>query len=302
MKTRLSHKDILSAARVLATKIPSSLIRHGEPTRIYGVPRGGVPVAYALVDNIHAEIMDHPSLADIIVDDLIDSGATMARYPGKPFFALYSKREGKDEAIVAKIMPKTHWIIFPWEESEEKSAEDICTRLLQYIGEDPDREGLKETPKRMLKAWKHWTKGYKENAADVMKVFEDGAENCDEMVVVKDIPVWSHCEHHMCPIFGTATVAYIPDGKIIGLSKIIRLVDIYARRLQVQERLGNQVVDAIQTHLAPLGCGIVMRLRHLCIESRGAEKMGSETITCALRGVFKTQAETRAEFLALGRS
>lgn len=121
------------------------------------------------------------------------------------------------------------------------------------------------------------------------------------MVVVKDIPFYTHCEHHMAPFFGTATIAYLPNKKIVGLSKLSRLLDIYAKRLQVQERLGCQVADAIMEHLGALGCGVVITARHLCMESRGIKKQGSETVTSALRGVFKEDPAVRAEFLALAR-
>jgi GTP cyclohydrolase I len=137
-----------------------------------------------------------------------------------------------------------------------------------------------------------------QDPAAVLKVFEDGAEGCNEMVVVHDIPVYSHCEHHLAPIFGTATVAYIPNGRIVGLSKLPRLVDIFARRLQVQERMTNQIADAIMQHLAPRGCGVVIRARHMCMESRGIKQGGSYTTTSALRACFLLP-EVRAEFLNL---
>lgn len=178
----------------------------------------------------------------------------------------------------------------------------ILELLKHVIGEDPAREGLLETPARAVKAWKEWTSGYGIHPADVLKVFEDGAEGCDEMVVVHDIPIYSHCEHHLAAIFGAATVAYIPDGKIVGLSKLPRLVDIFARRLQVQERLTNQVADAIAKHLQPKGCGVVVKARHMCMESRGIRQPNSYTTTSALRGVFKTDASARAEFLSLTRN
>ena len=125
--------------------------------------------------------------------------------------------------------------------------------------------------------------------------------SCDEMVVVKDIPFYSHCEHHLAPFFGTVTIAYVPDGKIVGLSKLSRVVSAFARRLQVQERLTNQIADALQEHLAPLGVGIVVTARHLCMESRGIEQQGSITITSALRGVMRDSASARSEFLALSK-
>jgi len=179
-------------------------------------------------------------------------------------------------------------------------VEDIMRALLRQVGKDPARSGLVETPARAAKAWKEWTRGYYEAPEDVLKVFEDGAEGCDQMVVVQDIPVYSHCEHHLAPIFGTATVAYIPDGRIVGLSKINRLVDMFARRLQVQERMTNQIADALQDHLRPIGCGVLIRARHFCMESRGV-KQNSLTTTSALRGVFKEDATVRGEFMALAR-
>lgn len=179
------------------------------------------------------------------------------------------------------------------------AVEENIRALLENIGENPDRGGLLETPARVAKAWAHWTSGYGKNPADILKVFEDGADGCDEMIVVKDIPFYSKCEHHMADIFGTATVAYIPSGKIVGLSKLSRLVDIYARRLQVQERLTNQIADSLDLHLQPLGVGVIIKARHMCMESRGICQQGHHTITSALRGVIKTEASSRAEFLLL---
>lgn len=174
-----------------------------------------------------------------------------------------------------------------------------CIRdLLEHIGEDPQRGGLLETPERAAKAWLDWTSGYSMDPAKVLKVFEDGGEGYDEMVVVKDIPVYSHCEHHLAPIFGTATVGYIPNKGIVGLSKLNRLVDIYARRLQVQERMTSQVAEALMEHLKPAGCGVVMKCRHLCMESRGVKQAGAITITSSLQGVF-SDPTVRAEFLKL---
>lgn len=176
---------------------------------------------------------------------------------------------------------------------------DLIHNLLVELGENPEREGLLETPARVLKAWKFWCSGYGKNPADVLKVFEDGSEGCDEMVFQGNIPFFSHCEHHMAPFFGVAHVAYIPNGKIVGLSKLPRLIEIFARRLQVQERLTNQVVDAIMDNLQPLGCGIVFKARHHCMESRGVQKIGTVTTTSALRGNFKEHAEVRSEFMSL---
>lgn len=177
------------------------------------------------------------------------------------------------------------------------NMKDIFHALLGEI-EDPNREGLQETPMRAAKAWKFWCSGYDENPATVLKVFEDGADGYDEMVTVADIPIFSKCEHHLADIFGTATISYIPNGRVVGLSKLARVADIFARRLQVQERLTVQIADCLVEHLQPLGVGVQLRCQHMCMASRGIQAVGTITTTTALRGVIKTQAQTRAEFLA----
>jgi GTP cyclohydrolase I len=177
--------------------------------------------------------------------------------------------------------------------------EDLVRHLLRLIGEDPDREGLQDTPLRFLKAMAEYTKGYRERPEDVLKVFEDGGEGVDEMVIVRDIPLYSLCEHHLAPFFGKAHVGYVPNKKILGLSKISRLVEIYSRRLQVQERLTNQIADALAKHLQPLGVAVVLECRHMCMESRGVKHAGASTVTSALRGSIKANLDTRKEFLAL---
>lgn len=173
----------------------------------------------------------------------------------------------------------------------------LIKMLLIRLGEDPDRPGLQETPQRVMKAWQFWTSGYSVNPKSVLKEFEDGGEHYDEMILVKGIPFYSHCEHHLAPFFGTADIAYIPNKRIVGLSKMSRLLEVYARRLQVQERLTAQVADALMEHLRPRGAAVVIRARHLCMESRGIQKQGSETVTQIMRGVFFEDAKARAEFM-----
>jgi GTP cyclohydrolase I len=179
---------------------------------------------------------------------------------------------------------------------------ELVRSLLKVVGEDPAREGLLETPARVVKAWKHWTSGYSADVGEILKVFNDGAERYDQMVLVKDIPIYSKCEHHLADIFGTATIAYIPNGKIVGLSKLSRVADVYARRLQVQERLTNQIADALHDHLNPKGVGVIIKARHMCMESRGICQQGHYTITSALHGVLKDDASARAEFMSLANS
>jgi GTP cyclohydrolase I len=185
--------------------------------------------------------------------------------------------------------------------SDTQAAELVAALLHSVIGE-PRRPGLLETPARVVKAWAEKTSGYSVDIPALLKVFEDGAEGCDEMVMVKDIPIYSQCEHHLESIFGTATIAYIPDGKIVGLSKLSRLADAFARRLQVQERLTNQIADALFDNLNPKGVGVIVKARHMCMEARGLCQQGHHTVTSALRGVMKTQQETRNEFMLLANS
>jgi GTP cyclohydrolase I len=179
--------------------------------------------------------------------------------------------------------------------------EAIVRSQLLEIGENPDREGLVRTPLRVAKALDFLTNGYSTSLSDVVNNAVFDAEGADEMVLVKDIEFYSMCEHHMLPFFGKAAVAYLPKGKIIGLSKVARVVDLYARRLQVQERLTNQVADAIAEILGPHGVGVVIEGQHLCMMMRGVQKQDSSTVTSAMRGTFKSDPRTRSEFIELSR-
>lgn len=296
-KVTLKHENLIPLVARLAKTITEVLPSTGQ-RKMYPIPRGGVPVAYLLMNFLQgATVVDNPEDADFFVDDILASGATMQRwcddYPGKAFFVLIDKNDPEQHY-------KDFWVVFPWENNGDKSdasVTDNVVRMLQYIGEDPKREGLLETPERVVKAWGTWFGGYGQDPATVLKVFEDGAEKCDEAVIVRDIDVYSHCEHHLAPIFGKCTIAYIPNGKIVGLSKLNRLVDMFARRLQVQERLTTQIADALQQHLQPKGVFVQITARHLCVESRGV-KQNSTTTTTALHGVFRDEPAARAEVLA----
>jgi GTP cyclohydrolase I len=176
--------------------------------------------------------------------------------------------------------------------------EALVEEILCRVGEDPRRDGLRRTPERVAKALTWMTRGYTMDPLDIMKkaMF---AEAHESMVLVRDIDLYSLCEHHMLPFFGKAHVAYIPSGHIVGLSKVARLVDVYARRLQVQERLTDQIADSMQATLQPAGVGVVIEAYHLCMMMRGVEKQHSKTVTSAVRGVFRDDARTRDEFLRL---
>ena len=182
---------------------------------------------------------------------------------------------------------------------KEFSTQEIYREILRRMGEDPGRDGLLATPGRVEKSMAFLTKGYQEDPHQLLRgaLFD---VDYDEMVIVKDVEMFSLCEHHMLPFFGKVHVAYIPKGKVIGLSKIARLVDIFARRLQVQERMTRQIADAIQDAISPQGVGVVIEARHLCMMMRGIEKQNSSTVTSAMIGCFR-QKETRAEFLSLVR-
>ncbi len=185
------------------------------------------------------------------------------------------------------------------ERLSEFSTEEMYREILSRLGEDPNREGLRATPERVTKSMAFLTKGYCEDPTKILR----GAlydVDYDEMVIVKDIEMFSLCEHHLLPFFGKVHVAYIPKGKVVGLSKIPRLVDMFARRLQVQERLTQQIADTIQEVIEPQGVGVVVEARHLCMMMRGIEKQNSSTVTSAMVGCFR-QKETRQEFLSLVR-
>lgn len=177
------------------------------------------------------------------------------------------------------------------------TRKELFSKLIQTLPEDSGREGLKETPKRAAEAWEHLFRGYGQKPEDLLTVFEN--EGYDEMILVKDIEFYSTCEHHLLSFFGKVHVAYIPKDKIIGLSKMPRLVEIFSRRLQNQERLTTQIADALKDLLDPKGVAVVVEAKHLCMMARGVEKQGSQVTTSALKGLFKKDAATRDEFLKL---
>ncbi len=176
--------------------------------------------------------------------------------------------------------------------------EQHVEQILKHIGEDPTREGLLDTPSRVRKAWEFMCGGYKEDPTEIIQQALFTSSN-DEMVIVKDIEFYSMCEHHMLPIIGKVHVAYIPNGKVVGLSKIPRVVDVFARMLQIQEQMTEQICDAINESIKPKGVAVVIDARHMCMEMRGVEKICSTTVTSALRGLFKKEKKTKDEFMSI---
>ena len=177
--------------------------------------------------------------------------------------------------------------------------EALVREMLELLGEDPDRDGLRRTPERVARSLKFLTQGYGLDADDVISDAIFPEENHGNMVLVRDIEFYSLCEHHLLPFHGKAHVAYIPDGSIVGLSKLARVVDLFARRLQVQERLTDQIAEALEIHLRPKGVGVVVEAAHMCMAMRGVEKQNSKTVTSAVRGSFRDDPRTRDEFLRL---
>lgn len=247
--------------------------------KYYGVPRGGQYIAALL------NPADTPEQADVICDDLIDSGATMQawknRFPEKPFMAVFDKRTNG-----------AGWIRFPWEQAGDIDIQENVKRVLQYF-DDPAREGLSQTPKRYISFLKEFLQPQTFNFTAF------NSEGMDEMIVQTNIPFYSLCEHHMVPFFGVAHVAYIPNGKIVGLSKLARTVDLYSRSLQNQERITQQIAQRIEKELQPLGVGVVLTAKHLCMEMRGVKKHDTWTTTSKMVGFFKTDLNCRQEFLGL---
>ena len=301
MQHTVTLDTFFKQAQKVAGTISTTFPEPEDGYALFGVPRGGIMAATAVLSHLlkegySAHLVQDCGNADIIIDDIYDSGRTADRYFAYnrvPFLTLFDKRN--------KLW-KDKWLVMPYDMTDqgtEASAEDIIVRLLQYIGEDPKRGGLIETPKRVLKAWKERCSGYSIDPKSLLKTFEDGAEGAKELVIVHGIEVVSCCEHHMADIRGTASVGYIPNGKIVGLSKLARVVDAYARRLQVQERLTAAIADCIWDGLDPIGVGVLIRASHACMSNRGVKLHGSVTTTSAMRGALLDEPSARAEFLQL---
>jgi GTP cyclohydrolase I len=264
-------------------------------TGVWGVPRGGGYVALEMAYRMRLPVHDSPGRSTLIVDDIVDSGRTIEPFLKKYVTAaLYSKPHASARAHY-HVHETTDWIHFPWERKGE-TVEDNVTRTLSAIGEDPNREGLAET----AQMYKEIFRGYGD-AAPRLTAFPNGKDGVSYDSMISDRGrFYSFCEHHMLPFFGDYYFAYIPapTGKLIGLSKVARLVEWRAAKLQIQERLVKEIVDDLEDSIQPLGIALVLRGRHLCKELRGIKNQG-EMVTSDLRGRFRENPATRAEFLAL---
>lgn len=280
-------------------------IQIDPPAYIYGIPRGGCHAALMVQslahrDGQHIMVMDHAVGGALIVDDLVDSGATLQPYVDKGYDvdALFRKSVSPLDLCPASV-GVDGWAVFPWElgQDEGTGAEDIVVRLLQFIGEDVRRDGLKDTPKRVLKAWKEITSGYAQDPVKILSTSFDQPH--DELVILRGIEFHSTCEHHMLPFYGTATVGYIPGEKVVGISKLARLVDCFARRLQIQERMCSQIAQTILDVLKPAGVGVILKAKHMCMGCRGVLKPDSDMVTSVMLGNLRDNPQARHEFLQL---
>jgi len=273
-------------------------LRVGPSWKVWGVPRGGIHVAQEMAHRLGCEIVEDPEHATIIVDDIVDSGATRDRYreefPSTQFVGVIDKTLDPTWADI--------WVVFPWElhDQMDDRPEEHYRRFIQSMGGlglSPDN--LLETPRRVVKAFQELTQGIDQSPSDILsKRF--GVDGLDEMVIVQDIPFSSLCEHHLLPFTGTATVAYIAKDFAVGLSKIPRLVACYSQRLQMQERLAQQIAGALMGELETAGAACLIRASHSCMGMRGI-RSGGQMIASSLLGVFRDDPTARAEFLALAR-
>lgn len=294
--------------RVLRDRIKPAICKYEA---IYAIPQGGIPLGIALSRELSLPIIDALDGLDpskvLIVDDLVDSGATILPYlaAGYDVAVLHVKRVTPLEAMPTYfVSAMSDWIVYWWEGSGEKSIRDSIVRILQYIGEDVTREGLLATPDRVVRSWKEIYGGYAIDPASVFTVFEPDGYN--ELVLLKNIEFYSTCEHHMLPFSGVAHIGYIADRKIVGVSKLARLLEIYARRLQIQERIGQQVTKDLMRFLAPAGAACIIEAQHLCMRCRGVGKQGSVMVTSSLTGRFLEDTDAgraaRAELMSLIRA
>lgn len=281
------------------------------PKYVFGIPRGGMLPAYIIAKLFNATLVTDPDLglskrneSVLIIDDILDSGNTMNKYRQEDYTnkiikaVLLSKQEEVPGCIIAEPTGPM-WINFPWEidDKEEEGVESNIVRILQYIGEDASREGLLETPHRVQKSYKELFAGYNQNPHDILaKRF---TSDYDQMVVLRNIEFTSMCEHHMLPFFGNVSIAYIPNGKVVGISKLARLVECFARRLQIQEQMTEQIAQSISEELEALGVGVVVKARHMCMLIRGVSKQQSEMVTSKVLGVMMDNPKAREEFLNL---
>lgn len=271
-------------------------------TSVFGVPRGGhYPAAIVATELKVKQIFDPVKItkSTLVVDDLVDSGSTMTKWQtqyGCDFLAVIKNKAKANPTYFGYDNSRVgDWIVFP--DEHDCGIEENLKRTLQYIGEDTNREGLLETPKRMRKAYDEIFSGYKTDPKSLVKCFTKGT--CEEMVILRNAEFYSTCEHHFFPFFGHCSIGYIPNGKVIGVSKLARLLDCFSKRMQIQERMTTQIADFLEQELNAQGVYVICEGVHFCMTSRGVKKQSASMITSAIRGIFKQDAQARNEFLHL---
>lgn len=290
MKTLLKYtwKDFNTQARLVLDE----LSRFGRTySGIYGVPRGGQVFATFLSTQMNLPMVSKDKIitTTLIVDDILDSGTTRKRFSeNNDFVCLHCAHKENLIYLFNKnsVELTDKWVIYPWEEEEGKSVDDSILRFFQFIGEDPNREGLIDTPKRVIKSWKELYSGYQTDISQIITTFDEPGNKYDQLILLKNIELFSMCEHHILPFIGKAHIAYIPDGKVIGISKLARIMEVFARRLQIQERLGDQITSVLIDQLRPKGAACIIEAQHLCMRMRGVSKQNSTMITSSLKGIF----------------
>lgn len=273
---------------------------------VFGVPRGGTIPAIELsralgVPFIPSFDESHDDSRNIIViDDIVDSGRTRMRYKVYPFYALVNKDQGTRQGILPfqyALGTTSEWVHFWWEHEPAIDIKDSIIRQLEYIREDPNREGLRKTPARVERAWQELFKGYQKDPKEIFTTFE--TDGYSGIVLLKNIEMFSMCEHHILPFAGRAHIAYIPNEKVIGISKLARLLEIYSRRLQIQERICEQITTDLMNYLEPKGAACIIEAEHFCIRMRGVNKQNSTMVTSSLKGMFLDNPGAHNELLQL---
>lgn len=285
-KHQVNWKDFL----ILSAKLANS-IDWTKYDSIYPIIRGGICVASELssFSNVPIvwELSQDKRPSTLIVDDICDSGATLEPFmhDGYDCAVLHYAGHGATPTYYAE--KSNEWIVYPWEESDEIAK--TVARQIQYIGDNPGRAGVIETPDRVVKSWNELYRGYRDDHRKILsKQFDVARSNASsEPVLLENIEFYSTCEHHLLPFFGTISIGYIPNQKVVGISKLARLVDCFSRRLQIQERLCEQIADAIQEELEPFGVYVKAKARHLCMIARGVSKQNAEMTSVAVRGEYE---------------
>lgn len=314
-KVYLSPANVQGLVKsMLAASLFNRVWRAGN--HVYPIPRGGVmasPYLFGKGEGTGIVHCPNPAEAGLFFDDIIDTGATAHRYINqydRHVIALIDRRPltglnryvrySANQSYIPSWVVDIHategapWVVFPWEvEAGETGPEDNIIRILEYIGDDPTRDGLKETPKRVVASFQHLYGGYHQSPIDILKTFDksdyDTEEQTDRLVILRDIEFYSNCEHHMQPFYGMADVAYVPGERIVGISKLARLVNLYSRRLQVQERMTNQIAMALMGEpLFARGAACIVSGKHMCMACRGVEKQHSTMITSDYLGVLQS--------------